>query len=144
MSPPPRDSRSLTREEFAETIADLKSDLREDLRGITEHLADLNGRTRKGEIADAEVRVQIGYLQAQLAAHHDRAAAVLTAAALVLHPVPPSAGAAPAEPTVHVLSAKAQAALVGSSIVLLTVLFKAIAALSGVIGSKVLDVWLRK
>jgi hypothetical protein len=130
---PLRDSRSLTREDFAETIADLKTDLREDLRRITEHLADLNGRTRKGEVADAEVRVQIGYLQAQLAAHEARAAAAR------------SVGPAPAEAaSVHVLSAKAQAALVGSSIVLLTVLFKAVAALSGVIGSKVLDVWLRK
>jgi hypothetical protein len=133
MSPPLRDSRSLTREDFAETIADLKTDLREDLRGITEQLAALNGRTRKGEIADAEVRVQIGYLQAQLTAHEARAAAVRP---VVVEPPP--------APVAYALSPKAQAALVGSAVVVLTVLFKLVGLVVSTVGQKALDLALTK
>ena len=127
----PRETRTLSREEFVETIADLKSDLREDLRGITEHLADLNGRTRKGEVADAEMRGQIALLQVQLEAHDPRAAAARP-------PVAEASG------SVHVLSPKAQAALVGSSVVLLTVIFKAVGLIAGALGQKAIDLVLKK
>jgi hypothetical protein len=133
MTPSTRDNRSLTRGDFTDTIADLKSDLRDDLRGITEQLAALNGRTRKGEIADAEVRVQIGYLQAQLAAHEARAAA---ARPVVAEPTP--------APVAYALSPKAQAALVGSAVLVLTVLFKLIGAVTSVVGAKALELLLKK
>lgn len=128
--PPPR---ALTRDEFSSAIAELKTDLRDDLARITEHLADLNGRTRKGEIADAEVRLQIGHLQAQLEAHEQRAAAARPVTA-------PAAAAA----TVHVLSPKAQAALVGSAVLLLTVLFKIAGVVASAVGEKAIDLVLRK
>jgi hypothetical protein len=134
MSPSARDPRVLTREDFADTIADLKSDLRDDLRRITEHLADLNGRTRKGEIADAEVRLQIGYLQAQLAAHEEHAAAA--------RPGPVTAEAS--APVAYALSPKAQAALVGSAVLVLTVLFKLMGAVTSVVGAKALDLLVKK
>jgi hypothetical protein len=132
MSPTSRDPRILTREDFADTIADLKSDLREDLARISDHLADLNGRTRKGEIADAEVRLKVGYLEAQLEAQRLQ---------LAMAPRPASAEAAP---SVHVLSPKAQAALVGSSVLVLTALFKVVSVLASAIGGKVVDLVLKK
>ena len=119
--------RTLTREELLAVLADLKGDLRDDLRVIRDHLADLNGRTRKGEVADAEVRTQIGYLQAQLAAHEDRAAAART----------PGAEA-------HVLSTKAQAALVGSAVLVITGVFKLVGVLASVVSAKAFELLVRK
>jgi hypothetical protein len=117
----------LSRDEFAATIADLKRDLRDDLRAIREQLADLNGRTRKGEVADAEVRGQIAALQAQLATHEQHAAA-----------------RRPARPTEYPLSGKAQAALVGSAVLVITVAFKLISLVASAVGEKALDLLVKK
>jgi hypothetical protein len=123
MPPPPR---ALTRDEFSTAIAELKTDLRDDLRAITVHLADLNGRTRKGEVADAEVRGQIAVIEARLAASRGAAMA-------------PDAPA-----SVHALSPKAQAALVGSAVLLLTVIFKIAGVIASTVGQKALELALRK
>jgi hypothetical protein len=119
MSPAPgRDSRALTRDEFTSAIADLKTDLREDLRAITDHLAQLNGRVGKGENERAAMRVEIDYLKAAPAA----------VPAPGLQPVGTSA-----------LSMKAQAAIVGASIIVLTVVFKVTGVVVSAVGERALD-----
>lgn len=62
----------ITRDEFYRAISDLKADVRQDLQGITRHLETLNGRTGKGEVADAEVRVRVTTLEEEAKRHRQR------------------------------------------------------------------------
>lgn len=53
----------ISRDEFYRVIQDLKVDLKEDLAAIRDHLGTLNGRTLKGEVSDAELRLMVTELR---------------------------------------------------------------------------------